>query len=152
MQKHIIIIIIFYKIKKALAHVAVLKEDTFPAPLEMTVEWLKKQPVWDRPNLIRMPQEALKVGGKIVKIVVLKTKQKDCDANDGEKCNSQCSSFISSGNSSTRFFFFSSCPHVFAQLPPPSPKSTIFLLLLLLSSLRKRNLNLALNVKQIQSC
>jgi hypothetical protein len=47
-------------IAQALAHIAVLKEDTFPTPAEQTVEWLKRQPVWDRPNLVRMPQEALK--------------------------------------------------------------------------------------------
>ncbi len=47
-------------IAQALAHIAVLKEDTFPTPAEQTVEWLKRQPIWDRPNLVRMPQEALK--------------------------------------------------------------------------------------------
>ncbi len=47
-------------IAQALAHIALLKEDQLPAPAEQTVDWLKRQPIWNRPNLVRMPQEALK--------------------------------------------------------------------------------------------
>jgi hypothetical protein len=47
-------------IAKALSHVAVLKESDFPAASEMSLDWIKNQPIWAQPNLVRMPREALK--------------------------------------------------------------------------------------------
>ena len=47
-------------IAMALMHVALLDEKSFPPPAQMTLEWLKKQPIWGQPILVRMPQENLK--------------------------------------------------------------------------------------------
>jgi len=48
-------------ISSALVHIAVLEESDIPKTQpEMTVEWMKRQRCWGKPNLLRMPAEALK--------------------------------------------------------------------------------------------
>jgi hypothetical protein len=48
-------------VSSALTHIAVLKEGQIPPPIELTVEWIKRQDIWDKPNLVRLPEEALKI-------------------------------------------------------------------------------------------
>jgi hypothetical protein len=48
-------------VSSALVHIAVLEENDIPKTQpEMTVEWMKRQRCWGKPNLLRMPSEALK--------------------------------------------------------------------------------------------
>lgn len=48
-------------VSSALVHIAVLEENDIPKTQpEMTVEWMKRQRCWGKPNLLRMPAEALK--------------------------------------------------------------------------------------------
>jgi len=48
-------------VSSALVHIAVLEENDIPKTQpEMTVEWMKRQRCWAKPNLLRMPAEALK--------------------------------------------------------------------------------------------